>query len=53
MPPTVLIASMMRGREKSLLDYFPSYFNDPVFIAGFVTGFASAAVIFRSLYKLT
>lgn len=53
MPPTILIASMMNGKEKSLLDYIPSYFNDPMFIVGFVTGFSSAAILFRSLYKFT
>ena len=53
MPPTVLLASMMRGREKSLLDYFPSYFNDPMFITGFITGFSSAAILFKALHKFT
>ena len=53
MPPTILIASMMNGKEKSLLDYIPSYFNDPMFILGFVTGFSSAAIFFRALHKIS
>jgi len=53
MPPTILIASMMNGKEKSLLDYLPSYFSNPMFITGFITGFSSAAILFKALHKFT
>lgn len=46
MPPTYYV-----GVQYDLLDYIPDYYKrwDPMFLAGFATGFATASVMLTAI----
>ena len=45
MPPTYEISY----KKLSFMDWFPSYYKNPLFILGFITGFSAAATLFMKV----